>query len=120
GQVGQLRRELPARVVAIRERLDHARLRLSEPGNQAAAIRVPRCAARKGMFLGSASSDPVSRAWSKREFWPDNHGMRLFPLFADLQGRAVLVVGGGDVAARKIKALLEAGAAVTAGAVEFL
>ncbi len=45
--------------------------------------------------------------------------MRLFPLFADLRGREVLVVGGGAVAARKIKALLQAGAQVTAGAPDF-
>ena len=32
----------------------------------------------------------------------------LFPLFADLNGRAVLVVGGGAVAARKVEALLHA------------
>ena len=38
--------------------------------------------------------------------------MGLFPLFADLEGRQVLVVGGGEVAARKIAALLRAGAAV--------
>ncbi len=38
--------------------------------------------------------------------------MRLFPLFADLSGREVLVVGGGEVATRKIEALLEAGARV--------
>lgn len=36
----------------------------------------------------------------------------LFPLFADLDGRPVLVVGGGEVAARKIEALLHAGAQV--------
>ena len=36
----------------------------------------------------------------------------LFPLFADLSGREVLVVGGGEVAARKIEALLQAGAQV--------
>ncbi len=36
----------------------------------------------------------------------------LFPLFADLAGREVLVVGGGEVAARKIEALLQAGARV--------
>jgi siroheme synthase (precorrin-2 oxidase/ferrochelatase) len=36
----------------------------------------------------------------------------LFPIFANLHGRRVLVVGGGAVAARKTKALLEAGARV--------
>lgn len=45
--------------------------------------------------------------------------MRLFPLFADLQGRPVLVVGGGAVAARKTRALLQAGAQVTVGAPAF-
>ncbi|GHB99600.1 siroheme synthase [Thermomonas carbonis] len=38
--------------------------------------------------------------------------MPLFPLFADLHGREVLVVGGGEVATRKIQALLRAGARV--------
>lgn len=38
--------------------------------------------------------------------------MSLYPLFADLTGREVLVVGAGDVAARKIGALLKAGAVV--------
>ncbi len=42
----------------------------------------------------------------------------LFPLFADLRGRTVLVVGGGAVARRKVTALLEAGARVTVGAPE--
>lgn len=42
--------------------------------------------------------------------------MKLFPLFADLNGRPALVVGGGAVAERKTLALLEAGAAVTVGA----
>ena len=37
---------------------------------------------------------------------------RLFPLFADLNGRRVLVIGGGQVAARKIEPLLAAGAQV--------
>lgn len=40
----------------------------------------------------------------------------LFPVFADLRGRAVLVVGGGTVALRKVTALIEAGAAVRVGA----
>jgi uroporphyrin-III C-methyltransferase/precorrin-2 dehydrogenase/sirohydrochlorin ferrochelatase len=42
--------------------------------------------------------------------------MKLFPLFADLNQRRVLVVGGGMVAARKAQALLEAGAQVLVGA----
>ncbi len=39
--------------------------------------------------------------------------MRYFPLFLDLHGRSVVVVGGGEVALRKVRALLEAGAMVT-------
>ena len=42
--------------------------------------------------------------------------VKLYPLFAALQGRAVLVVGGGEVAARKTAALLAAGAYVSVGA----
>lgn len=40
----------------------------------------------------------------------------LYPLFADLRGRTVLVVGGGAVARRKVLALLEAAARVVVGA----
>lgn len=36
-----------------------------------------------------------------------------FPLFADLQGRNVLVIGGDDVAARKVERLLGAGANIS-------
>jgi uroporphyrin-III C-methyltransferase/precorrin-2 dehydrogenase/sirohydrochlorin ferrochelatase len=39
--------------------------------------------------------------------------MRYFPLFLDLAGKPVLLVGGGDVAARKFSLLAEADAAVT-------
>jgi uroporphyrin-III C-methyltransferase/precorrin-2 dehydrogenase/sirohydrochlorin ferrochelatase len=42
--------------------------------------------------------------------------MKLYPLFADLSHRAVLVVGGGAVAERKIAALLGAQAQVTVNA----
>ena len=44
--------------------------------------------------------------------------MKLYPLFADLSRRAVLVVGGGAVAERKVAALIEAGAQVTVNAPE--
>ncbi|ANB17569.1 siroheme synthase CysG [Dokdonella koreensis] len=40
----------------------------------------------------------------------------LYPMFADLAGRTVLVVGGGTVAERKIAALAKAGAAIRVGA----
>jgi uroporphyrin-III C-methyltransferase/precorrin-2 dehydrogenase/sirohydrochlorin ferrochelatase len=42
--------------------------------------------------------------------------MKLYPLFADLTDRQVLVVGGGNVAERKAAARLAAGAAVSVGA----
>lgn len=44
--------------------------------------------------------------------------MALFPLFADLRSRAVLVVGGGAVAERKVAGLRAAGADITIGAPE--
>lgn len=43
----------------------------------------------------------------------------LFPLFANLKNRLVLVVGGGTVAVRKVAALSAAGARVRVGAPEF-
>ena len=38
--------------------------------------------------------------------------MRYYPIFLDLRGRHCIVVGGGRVAERKVKALLRAGASV--------
>lgn len=42
--------------------------------------------------------------------------MRLFPLFADVSNRRVLVIGGGIVAERKIKSLLVSDADIAVGA----
>ncbi|SFS20045.1 uroporphyrin-III C-methyltransferase / precorrin-2 dehydrogenase / sirohydrochlorin ferrochelatase [Dyella sp. OK004] len=42
--------------------------------------------------------------------------MKLYPLFADLKGLPVLVIGGGAVAERKVAALLATGAKVRVGA----
>ncbi|XOT96048.1 precorrin-2 dehydrogenase/sirohydrochlorin ferrochelatase family protein, partial [Alcaligenes pakistanensis] len=39
--------------------------------------------------------------------------MNLFPLFANLKQRAVLVIGGGEIAERKVRLVLAAGAQVT-------
>lgn len=44
--------------------------------------------------------------------------MKLYPLFADLTHRTVLVVGGGEVAERKVAALISAQADVTVNARE--
>jgi uroporphyrin-III C-methyltransferase/precorrin-2 dehydrogenase/sirohydrochlorin ferrochelatase len=47
-------------------------------------------------------------------------GERLLPLFVKLAGRRVVLVGGGPVAASKLKSLLETGAAVTVIAPEIV
>lgn len=45
--------------------------------------------------------------------------MALFPMFVELSGQNVLVIGGGNVALRKCEKLLEYGAEVTAVAGQF-
>ncbi len=56
-------------------------------------------------------------------FYPENFAWGnvvadLYPIYADLTGRTVLVVGGGIVAARKVKALLKRQIRVTVVAPE--
>ena len=46
-------------------------------------------------------------------------GLKHYPIFLDLKDRAVLVVGAGKVALRKVRGLLEAGARVTVVAPEW-
>ncbi len=42
-----------------------------------------------------------------------NHEGRLFPLFISLEGRTILVVGGGAIAERRVETLLPFGASLT-------
>lgn len=44
--------------------------------------------------------------------------MRYYPIFLDLHGRAAVVIGGGAIAERKVRTLLESGANVTVVAPE--
>jgi uroporphyrin-III C-methyltransferase/precorrin-2 dehydrogenase/sirohydrochlorin ferrochelatase len=41
------------------------------------------------------------------------------PLFHNLKQRRVIVIGGGEIALRKIRLVAEAGASITAVAIEF-
>src|SRR5699024_9220260 len=61
-----------------------------------------------GCQVAKVATSPPARA----PFCRVESVMSLYPIFADLDGRTVLVVGGGDVAARKVEGLLEVGAAV--------
>ncbi len=49
--------------------------------------------------------DPVP-LWSERE------NLKYYPVFLDITGKKCVVVGGGDVAARKVARLLDCGAKV--------
>lgn len=66
-------------------------------------------------MLDDRSQDPArDRTADSKAGLPDRAGEpALFPLFLDLRGRPVLVVGGGAVGTSKAQGLLAAGAAVT-------
>ena len=75
--------------------------------------------ARGGNWKEKRSSKPVQGPdlASSRvgfEFHPETKPiMKYFPLGLDLRGRTCIVVGGGTIGTRKVRSLLEAGAAVT-------
>src|SRR5690606_10146372 len=54
-----------------------------------------------------------SRAYARCHRDDDDRTMRHYPIFLDLQGQSVLVVGGGEVATRKALMLARAGAELT-------
>jgi len=65
----------------------------------------------------SRADDPPGSAATWPD-WPAGPGGPGLPLVLDVSGRPCLVVGGGPVAARKIRSLVEAGAVVTVVAPE--
>lgn len=74
---------------------------------------------RRHMRSATSHLSPATHRRSVGSFVPAGRKyMKLYPLFADLSHRAVLVVGGGAVAERKIAALLSANAQVTVTAPE--
>jgi uroporphyrin-III C-methyltransferase/precorrin-2 dehydrogenase/sirohydrochlorin ferrochelatase len=89
----KVRAELGAHPANARAPLSPTPLPRGERGSEARASRI-----------GSSTSSPVAAP--------------LYPLFLNLADRPVLVVGGGEVAARKVLPLLECGAEVRVGAPE--
>src|SRR6185437_13365937 len=91
-----------------------------EPGY--ASRRDGRAARGRQLRLVHPGDPPTDRRSTRRERGMNDitanrsPTMKLYPLFADLHGLPVLVVGGGGVARRKAEALLGAGAQVTVGA----
>src|SRR5206468_3435543 len=82
----------------------------------AARARVPPRDAGAGLVPAHLSSRRSSSAHvrsARRDALEDPARMTLLPLFLRLTDRRVLVVGAGSVAARKIEALLDAGARVS-------
>src|SRR5690242_15654645 len=61
-----------------------------------------------GIQTGELRDDPAADQTGKKAC-----AKRYYPIFLDLAGKPVLMVGAGKVALRKTKGLLEAGAAVT-------
>jgi uroporphyrin-III C-methyltransferase/precorrin-2 dehydrogenase/sirohydrochlorin ferrochelatase len=71
---------------------------------------VPECTTRP--------ADPQTRPTSKHQAAPSASAEELLPVFLNVGGRKVVVVGGGRVAATKVRSLLRAGARITVVAPE--
>ncbi len=63
--------------------------------------------------LKERDSSKPSLKNGEKNIIPGASRMRYYPIFADLSGRPVVVIGGGVVAERKVKSLLLAGAEIT-------
>src|SRR3989337_3045598 len=69
----------------------------------------------------SSPTGPTGCSWPSRRParkrsprpYADNERMRYYPVFLDIAGKPVVVIGGGEVALRKVEGLLDAGARVT-------
>ena len=70
-------------------------------------VTEPDLAAQLPADLGQASGRPGSHPGGERE------AMKYFPLFADLDGAGVLVAGGGEQAAQKVRLLRKTNARIT-------
>src|SRR5262245_43591170 len=72
----------------------------------------PRGRCQYGRIATAPSARSRSGHWTKSREMPPS-SMRYFPLFADLAGARVLVVGGGEQAAQKVRLLCKTEAHIT-------
>lgn len=77
----------------------------------ATVILISRPADGEGLSFGEAVSALAARFGLNPP--PERRVPPRFPLFIPLEGRSAMVVGGGPIAARRVKTLLEFGAAIT-------
>ncbi|MDR0459273.1 MAG: precorrin-6A reductase [Coriobacteriales bacterium] len=78
----------------------------SQPADQAAADQATSSQA-------TVSSQAAATDQALADQPASSMQTRFFPLFSDLRGRSVLVVGGGRIAERRVKVLSSFGAAIT-------
>ncbi len=97
----------------------------AEPGLRALGPRFPFPAvAWRGDLTAAAVAPPdglmdrLALVLAAQDGEPGDGSRRRFPLFCDLRGRPVLLVGGGAIAARRAAVLAAFGAALTVAAPE--